>query len=184
MSLLAFAVSVRVKALALAMRAMWPDEVTDEVAMEHATAAVNAETSDVHAELLLAIAYGESRFDSRATSRVINGERITGVYASTKKPTGLGPSLFCGATQAIAQTWAQCMELRDPSKAYAQTVTELQTWLADKRVKGDLTVAIAGYQGGNAAVVGRRIYPAKRVQLRAQAINHEIWKLANGSKIK
>ena len=174
MSFAIFALGVRAKALALALRSLWPNEISDAQALAHATAAVDAETYQVSAELLLAIAYGESRFDSRATSRVIDGERVTGVYASNKKPAGLGPSLFCGATQAIASTWARCLELRQPAAAYAQTVVENGSWLADKRVHGDLVTALAGYQGGNAAVESRRIYPAKRVLLRAKAIKGRI----------
>lgn len=42
--------------------------------------------------------------------------------------------------------------MRDPHVAYAAAVGELQRWLADRRVRGDVTRALAGHGCGNHGV--------------------------------
>ncbi len=123
-------------------------------AFAHAEAASRAATAHVDAELLLAIAFVESRFDPTATSRVEGGKRRTGHYPSTAAPAHLDAhaSLYCGPLQTFAGSWAECVALRDLRTAYAAGADELEHWLRDKRVRGELTLALAGHGCGNHGV--------------------------------
>ncbi len=124
-------------------------------AYAHAAAAADAATARVDAETLLAIAFVESRFDPTATSRVEAGTRRTGHYPSTDAPASLDrhASLYCGPLQTFASTWSRCLALRDLPAAYTAGASELEQWLRDKRVRGELTLALAGHGCGNRGVV-------------------------------
>ncbi len=140
--------------LAMRLHAAVPTlELVDAYA--HAAAATDAATARVDAETLLAIAFVESRFDATATSRVEAGKRRTGHYPSTDAPAHLDhhASLYCGPLQTFAGTWSQCLALRELPEAYAAGASELEQWLHDKRVRGDLTLALAGHGCGNRGVV-------------------------------
>lgn len=138
-------------------------------AYEHAAAACEASTDQVEPELLLAVAFIESRFDPTATSRVEGASRKTGHYAGFAPPPALDPhaSLYCGALQTFAASWSECLSLRDLPKAYAAAVSELETWLHDKRVRGDVTRALAGHGCGNYGVTTGRCnaYPARVLRI-------------------
>jgi hypothetical protein len=140
-------------------------EVGYAEAFDHADAAVQASTQRVSAELLLSIAYVESRYDRTATSRVEGHRRRTGSYRSTRPPTDLAPraSLYCGPLQTFAASWSECVGLRDFHAAYAAGVAELEQWLRDKRVRGRLELALAGHGCGNHGVVTGKCngYPAR-----------------------
>lgn len=139
--------------------------VAPEVAFAHASAAIAAASPSVSPELLLAIAYVESRYDPTATSRVEGATRKTGSYPSTIEPANLAvrASLFCGPLQTFAGSWRDCLALRDLKTAYTAGATELDTWLRDRRVHGDVTRALAGHGCGNVGVAtGQcRAYPAR-----------------------
>jgi hypothetical protein len=134
-------------------------------AFQNASAAVDASTTRVEPELLLAIAFVESRFDVTATSRVEGHKRHTGHYPSTTPPANLNAkqSMYCGPLQTFAGSWSDCMALRDPHVAYAAAADELETWLRDKRVRGDLTRALAGHGCGNYGVTTGKcnLYPQR-----------------------
>ncbi len=144
-------------------------------AYAHAAAAQAAATDHVSAELLLGIAFVESRFDPTATSRVEGQQRRTGRYPSTAPPSGLNhrASLYCGPLQTFASSWSGCMAMRDLSKAYAAGVAELEQWLADKRVRGEISRALAGHGCGNHGVTtgncngypGRVLWMERRFRL-------------------
>lgn len=131
----------RIAALAFAAASLWPSYHAREIPRH----AVEHETAMVSAELLLAIAYHESRFDSTAVSRV-------------KRKNG-STALFCGITQATARDEADCVALRDDATAIARTIDELQKWEAmcvrlhagnpGKPVRFD-ECALAGYAEGMA----------------------------------
>jgi hypothetical protein len=123
-------------------------------AYAHAAAAVDASTEHVQPELLLAIAFVESRFDVTATSRVEGKHRRTGHYAGITPPSNLNArqSMYCGPLQTFAGSWSDCISLRDPHVAYAAGADELEHWLRDKRVRGDVTRALAGHGCGNHGV--------------------------------
>ena len=151
-------------ALAIRLHAAVPS-LAPEVAYAHASAAVAAASPRVSPELLLAIAYVESRYDPTATSRVEGSTRKTGSYPSTIEPANLAPhaSLYCGPLQTFAPSWHDCLALRDLQTAYAAGATELATWLRDVRVRGDITRALAGHGCGNFGVsTGQcNAYPAR-----------------------
>jgi hypothetical protein len=142
-------------------------ELPFETAYEHAEAAMHASTSTpaVAPELLLAMAYVESRYDATATSRVVGGQRRTGSYPSTRAPAGLQPrfGLYCGPLQAQAWTWERCMALRVLEHGYGTGAGELARWLRDPHVRGKVALALAGYAGGYIGVADRycRGYPAR-----------------------
>jgi hypothetical protein len=134
-------------------------------AYQHAQAALAASTDRVGPELLLAIAFVESRFDVTATSRVEGKQRRTGHYASTTPPSNLNTrrSMYCGPLQTFASSWNECMAQRDPHVAYAAAVDELERWLRDRRVRGDITRALAGHGCGNYGVATGKcnLYPQR-----------------------
>lgn len=134
-------------------------------AYENADAAVEASTARVQPELLLAVAFVESRFDVTATSRVEGRTRRTGHYASTTPPSNLNTrmSMYCGPLQTFAGSWSECMAMRDPHVAYAAGADELERWLRDKRVRGDITRALAGHGCGNHGVTTGKcnLYPQR-----------------------
>jgi hypothetical protein len=140
--------------LALQLHAAVPT-LTVEQAYAHAAAASAAATPRVPAQLLLAIAFIESRFDVTATSRVEGRTRRTGPYPSATPPAGLAAhaSLYCGPLQTFAGSWPACLELRALPAAYAAGAAELEQWLRDRRVHGDLTLALAGHGCGNHGIV-------------------------------
>lgn len=160
---------INISTLAEGAQARAPQYLTRETAVTHALAAKIAEAPGVSAELLLAMAYVESRYDSRATSRVRDGERRTGIPKWESPPKGVTGPYFCGVTQAIAgHSWKRCLELRDLHTAYQATAGEIKKWLGYCR--NDITCALTGYGGGFPAIkAGTSTYPA-RVLSRARAI--------------
>jgi hypothetical protein len=140
-------------ALALRMTSAVPS-LPPEVAYAHAAAATAAATAEIPAELLLGIAFIESRFDPTAVSRVEGRTRRTGSYASIAAPAGLDrrASLFCGPLQTYASSWSACIAMRDLRTGYAAAVAELTQWLRDRRVHGSTMRALAGHGCGNFGV--------------------------------
>lgn len=93
-------------------------------------AALAVETDEFPAELLLAIAWGESRF--------INETR-----------TGRA----CGAMQTIARA-GDCERWRDPIEGFRAGVDELREWSRDHRTRGDLRLILGAYACGNSIFNG------------------------------
>jgi len=124
----------------------------DAIANVHA--ATVASTDEVSPELLLAVALVESRFDPLWVSRVEGRKRKYGRYIATSPPKRLDAtkSLYCGVLQTRAKSWDACLAERDLVVAYRAGAAELTSWLHDKRVRGDLTRALAGYGCGNYGV--------------------------------
>ena len=152
-------------------------------AYAHATAANAHATARVSPELLLAIAYVESRYDATATSRVESGARRTGAYPSTTPPADLDPQpLYCGPLQTYATSWAACIAMRDLGAGYAAGDAELEQWLRDSRVRGDVARALAGHGCGNAGVVTGTCnrYPERVLALRSW-IEHPVVKLRHAT---
>lgn len=158
--------------LALRLTATYP-ALDMEVAYEHAEAAAMAATDDIKAELLLAVAFVESRFDLYWVSRVEGTERRIGRHPSDRPPARWrrGTNLFCGPLQTMARTWDQCLSHRELRVAYETGAKEIDAWLKDRRVRGDLTRALSGYGCGNHGVrtgkcnryPGRVLYQARRL---------------------
>jgi hypothetical protein len=94
-------------------------------------AALEAETPEFPAELLLAIAWGESRFDSTVhTGRA------------------------CGIMQTIARRPGDCATWREPRAAFAAGVAELTEWAHDRRTGGNVRLVLLAQACGNAAFDG------------------------------
>ena len=131
--------------------APWMDVQT---AYAHVEAAEEAATDQVTSELLLGVAFVESRFDTTAVSRVEGATRKTGRYPSTAPPAALNrrASLFCGPLQTYAPSWSACMGMRNLKVAYATAAAELDHWMRDRRVRGNVTRALAGHGCGNFGV--------------------------------
>lgn len=116
-----------------------------EVAYQHAALAIEVSGSDVSAELVLTIAWKESRYVPHAVSRVENGERTGGGWPFTT-PAGGGPR-YCGVMQTWAgHSWPRCLALRDLRMAYQLGAKMLRDWVKDQR--GDLVRALNGYACG------------------------------------
>lgn len=132
------------------------DSITPTTALQNALAAVDSESSDIKAELLLAIASHESRFTPTAVSRVEKGTRVTGVPRWLKPSMTVNGPYFCGVTQAEAgMSWQACRDLQDLTNSYKKTTDELHKWLSFcSRIgrAGDMNCALLGYAGGVAAV--------------------------------
>lgn len=158
--------SIVLKHLELAMRlhaaAPW---LPPEAVSAHVEAASAAATDQVTPELLLGIAFVESRFDPTAVSRVEGGTRRTGPYLPTTAPAALDrrASLYCGPLQTFAASWSACVAMRSLDVAYAAAAAELGQWLRDPRVRGSTTRALAGHGCGNFGVTTGRCngYPAR-----------------------
>lgn len=161
-----WSISIILKHLALASRlhaaAPW---LSAEAAYDHATAAIAAATDEVTAELLLGIAFVESRFDPTAVSWVERGRRRGGRFPSITAPAHIDPhtSLYCGPLQTFARSWRACRGMRDLRTAYAAGAAELGQWLRDRRVRGNTARALAGHGCGNHGVTTGRCngYPVR-----------------------
>src|SRR5688572_9692104 len=159
--------------LALRLSATHP-QLPPEEALAHAQAAVAAATPKVSAELLLAMAFIESRFDPLAVSRIEGKKRRYGRYPSTEPPKRLrkGASLYCGPLQTFAASWDECMAQRELALAYQTGAKEVTQWLRNRRVRGDMTRALAGYGCGNRGArtgkcnryPGRVLWQRKRIE--------------------
>lgn len=136
-------------------------------AQVHAEAAEAAALAhNIPVEVLLGIAYVESRYDPRALSRKEcesedpeSCTRKTGIWPKDTKPPKARPSWYCGPMQTGGYvSWDECQRMRtDVAYAYETGAAHLQAWLDDKRcAKLDadprLRCALAGYNGGNQAL--------------------------------
>jgi len=160
--------------VALRLAATHP-ELELEDAFAHAKAATDAATPKISAELLLAMAFVESRYDTQAVSRVEGKRRRVGHWPSNEPPKRLrkGASLYCGPLQTFAANWDECLAQRDLGVAYSTGAKEVTRWLRDRRVRGEMTRALAGYGCGNRGVrtgkcnryPGRVLWQAKRLEV-------------------
>lgn len=136
-------------------------------ARTNAEAAITAAAEyELDPELLLGIAYVESRYDSRALSRrecepddPESCTRVTGLWLKATKPPKARPSWYCGPMQAGGYVpWSECQHMRDDfAYGYHVGAHELSLWLNDRRCKqhsadDQLLCALAGYNGGNQAL--------------------------------
>lgn len=107
--------------------------------------AVIAETRDVSAATLLAVAWIESRFTDDAISRVEHGRRTTTRPGPTTLRDSQGPR-FCGPLQTAAgHSRSACAHMRGLA-GWRVGAAEIETWL--KFCRGDLVCALSGYGCG------------------------------------
>jgi len=113
-----------------ALRVSAPKYLTTETAREHMTAAqVAAVQHDLEPELLLAIAYRESRYMVNAVGPEVRGKRACGVMQPLMWTTCRSQTLLAG---------------------YMEGAAHLRGWLDSKTCRGDLRCAMLGYIGGYA----------------------------------
>jgi hypothetical protein len=139
------------QSIGLAVRLSAATPVEPEVALAHVQAAMAASTDEISAEVLLAMAFIESRFQSHTLSRIEGKRRVHGKYLPTTPPPKLNKrgSMYCGPLQTRAKTWDECLAQRnDLTLAYTAGARELTNWLRDRHVKGDLKTALLGYGCG------------------------------------
>ncbi len=147
--------------------------LTKEASYKQAKAAIEASTQEISVEVLLAMAWLESRYSVNAVSRVENGIRKTGIPA-WKTPPQNTRSFFCGVTQASAgDSWILCQKFRDVSVAYRTTVRELTQWLSV--CNHNLSCALTGYSGGFPALKTGNHYAAT-ILYRADLIRRALHK--------
>lgn len=124
----------------------------------HLLAASLASTPALPAEDLLAISWVESRWNTWPVSR----------------PHGARYPACCGPMQTMAQNAEQCAEQGSLLWGYELGRREMEQWLRDRRVRGNLRLALAGHGCGNAGIAAgtcsnqyeRRVL-AVRTRLRA-----------------
>lgn len=121
-----------------------------DTAIANAFAAVSAGDEIAPAEVLLAIAWHESRFDPSATSYLEAGRRRGGRWRS-EKPAGSGPR-FCGVMQTTAgKDWSACLAQRPLLSGYGTGATILRAW---RHAARDMPAALRGYGCGFAGMRG------------------------------
>lgn len=156
-----------VEMLVVALVAMVSGLPVDQARAHVEAAVAAADAHDLAPELLLGIAYVESRYDPRALSRLecessdkASCVRKTGVWPRPTRPPNARPSWYCGPMQSGGYVpWRDCQRMRtDLMYGYTTGARELTIWLHDRRcarldADDQLLCALAGYNGGNAAVV-------------------------------
>lgn len=142
---------LRILSLALHLHAAAPELPVDVVLLQ-ARHAAEAQTPALSAEVLLAVAYVESRYDVTAVSDPHHGW-----------------PRWCGVMQTTATTERECIEQRDVTIAYRTGVRELEVWW--RYTRGDLTAMLAGYGCGVIGAQSKRCngYP-HRVQAFARRL--------------
>lgn len=138
-----------------------PDPPAPDVAHDNVVAAIAAETADVPAELLLSMAWRESRFDPRTVGS-------HGAWHHDYPPRDGANA--CGVTQANTHgEWKTCVAFRTLALSYASTVTELEAWMSrcQHEVKRSAvpTCALAGYGGGNSGLSSPSVWRSARAAL-------------------
>lgn len=77
--------------------------------------------------------------------------------APISRPHGHRPPMYCGALQTTAWTWGECREQTLSVRlGYLLGANELEVWLDDPRVGGDLRRALLGYCCGYSGLVTGR----------------------------
>lgn len=121
--------TARATLLAGALMTTAPQYLNAEDAKVHAYAAIKASTENISPELLLGMAYVESNYKPRATSRVSKGKRKTGIPKWNSPPSYVRGPYFCGVVQAAAgKSWKKCLKLRDIEQGYIAGAKELEEW--------------------------------------------------------
>jgi hypothetical protein len=117
-----------------ALRQTAPSDLgSREVAALHLAAATFAgERFSVDPELLLAIAYRESRYQVDVVGPPVNGQRA------------------CGLMQSMPRS--ETCQKQSVLEGYLEGASHLRTWLDTKTCRGDLRCALLGYAGGYALI--------------------------------
>lgn len=140
--------------------ATFPEDRIEEVDYRAVSAALAVETRRVPAELLISIAWEESRFDPK-----VRTGRVCGVMQVNPADIDM-PLSTCDA-------WG-----RDLAAGFAAGVAEIEQMLDEPRVHGDLHTALRYRACGNAAFIGACSAAKERwvrsVELAARAIARRV----------
>jgi hypothetical protein len=149
-------------------------QITADVALQHVEAAeLAAAEYNLPVDLLLGMGFVESRYNPLDLSRIQCDEagtckRVTGKWASRKKPRGARPTYYCGVMQVGGSvSWARCLELRDDLVLnYREGAAHIIEWMDDpycRKLKDakQLKCALSGYGGGYKGIKNGSKYPAK-----------------------
>jgi len=159
-----------------ALMATAPNYMTPEKARIHVSAAIAAETPEVPADLLLSMAYSESRYNPLTVSRVSRGKRKTGIPKWKTPPEWVSGPYFCGVTQVAAKhSWKRCLEFRDINLAYRTAVHEISEWQKScRKNKEIMKCTLWGYGGGYPAIKNKTSTYPTRVLSRARRISDKV----------
>lgn len=164
--------------LAEVVRARAPRYLTKDSALLHVAAAKSAETNIVSKELLLSMAYSESRYNPRSVSRVEDGVRKGNIPKWTTPPKNVTGPYFCGVTQVMARmSWKRCVEFQDIFLAYRTAAHELGKWFNDpycRKADERMRCALFGYGGGYPAIKAQTLTYPNRVLGRAKAFERAV----------
>jgi len=111
-------------------RAQELPDIEPQLVLPNVLAAFNAETIEYPAELLLAIAWGESRFKSDITTGHV-----------------------CGVLQTVPRIPSDCRRWLNVFAGYQAGVDELIEWARDRRSRGDLRLVLLARACGNSAFI-------------------------------
>jgi len=138
-------------------------------AAKHADAALYAsQQTGVSPEILLGIAYVESRYFSEVVSRMEcvaeECHRAGGFWRSESRSSRFRGPYFCGALQVGGHvSWQRCRELiSDLQENYLVAARHLQAWLDQPICHGNLRCALLGNAGGFPMIkANRSTYPQR-----------------------
>jgi hypothetical protein len=115
--------------------------------------AVRVETVALPAEMLLAVAWIESRFTLDSVSKIEQGQRTTGQTSAGQLARSHGP-FFCGPLQSAAGLSRSACSAMQSAKGWQVGAAEIQVWL--KTCRGDWRCALSGHGCGNAGAKAKR----------------------------
>lgn len=149
---------IRILLLALRLHLAAPD-VPIDTALANATAAVAVETSELTAELLLAVARVESNYRPSTVSR----------------PHGAAFPIYCSILQTAAMSERECARQRTHAVAYRLGASEIGSW--SRRCRGDVTCMLNGHGCGHHGVTTGRCnrYAARVLRFERRLRSVEPW---------
>lgn len=164
-------------------------------AAKHVDAALYAsQRTGVKPEILLGIAYVESRYFSHVVSRMEcvaeECHRVGGFWRAPGKPVRFKGPYFCGALQVGGHvSWRRCQTLiSDLRLNYLAAAQHLQVWLAQpvcarrKTEEARLHCALTGYNSGFRIIRRRRSLYSQRCLRGAQKILRNTQRIAYTSR--
>jgi len=162
----------------LAFAPTYVDQATAGTNVEAATLAFR--DTDIPAEVLLAMAYVESRYSPTSFSRMMCSKgkckRVTGEWDKPEPPEGARPTFYCGIMQVGGDVpWEQCRTLMtDIRLNYLTGAQHLKKWMSDPRcraLKGEerMKCGLRGYGGGYPGIANLEMtYPNRILSIAAR----------------
>ena len=176
--------------LVAALLSLFPTYLDNVEAFDNVDAAISAaEATGIDADLLLAMAYVESRFSPYSLSRLECKnkvcKRVTGTWTGDEPPKGAHPTWYCGVLQTGGSiSWDECMSMRDLETGYLAGAKHLVEWrnaAPCRKLHEDdrMVCALRGYNGGWAAIKNSAKGYANAVLYRRQVIKKAVANYSN-----